>query len=145
MYFLGNTPVEPAGVATTAEVAPTVVPAVNTAPAETPAPLEVVQAAEPTTSITVSLPTSVSTGQPAPVDYSQTKYKKGDGPKKWHRPWNPTPINIIYSDPAPYYFPPYPRDYTEPQRPIYIIRDRQSNINWPLVAGAIALLYLLKG
>lgn len=145
MYFLGETPVEPTGIPTATEIPTAIVTAVETAvlPPETPTISQ--ESAPPPPpppppSPAVTLPLSVSTGQPAPTDYSTRKRR--------HRGhWNPTPINVIYTDPTPYYFPTYPRDYVEPpvQQPIYVIREKaSSNINWLLVLSAVAVLYILK-
>ena len=161
MYFLGQTPVEPTGVPIAAEMPAAVVEAVIAAVPSVPAlepipppppPPPPLLPSPPSAPIPgASLPPSVSTGAPAPVDYSMRGGRHGgSGHRRPHGGgWShPTPVNVFYTDPTPYYYPqPYPIDYREPPSPVYIVRERNGGIpkiNWLLVLAVASLLYLLK-
>lgn len=161
MYFFGQTPVEPTGVPIAATIPSAVVEAVVAAvppvieaspppppPPPTPSPIP---SLAPLPSPGASLPASISTGAPAPVDYSM---RRGSHSSGHHRPHHGAgwaqPVNVFYTDPTPYYYPqPYPVNYREPQSPVYVIRERNSSsglpkINWLLVLAVASLLYLIK-
>jgi hypothetical protein len=157
MYFLGQTPVEPTGVPVATTMPAAVVEAVVSAvpevsgsapasPAPEPVPAIVSDPAPAPPAPGSSLPRSISTGAPAPVDYStRRRHDSGSEHHQRHSGWR-QPVNIFYTDPTPYYYPP-PVDYRESPSPVYVIRERSAGfpkVNWLLVLAVASLAYLLK-
>lgn len=155
MYFFGQTPVEPTGVPVAitmpAAVVEAVVAAVPEVPAPTPEPAPAIisdpaPAPAPAPAPGSSLPRSISTGAPAPVDYStRRRHDSGSEHHRRHSGWR-QPVNIFYTDPTPYYYP-SPVEYRESPSPVYVIRERSAGfpkVNWLLVLGVASLVYLLK-
>jgi len=145
MYYIGNSPIEASEVSAAVIEAPAA-PVISEPVAAPPQ--------EPT--ISVNLPESVSTGEPAPVDYS-TKGEKWSGSKghknhhrRKHRHSRQDNIpSYPYVSPDPYYplVPYYSPPPSSSQTPIYVINNRpetSGKINWMVISAVLALLILLK-
>lgn len=96
------------------------------------------------------LPSSVSTGAPAPVDYSSNGFDSG-----YHTSYSKhkkhLPINIWYNTPSYYdpyaYIPPPPVRYPAEPRMIVVQQPARSSglpINWLTVLAVTAIVLLLR-